>query len=206
MATQSEITIELDTHAVRLDKLKKDGPLFRDATFDRSAINQDERTVALAFSSETPVARWFGNEILDHNASSVRMQRLQDRAALLLNHDMEQQIGVVQSAAIGPDKVGRAVVKFSRSSLGQEIFQDVVDGIREKVSVGYAVHDMVLESRVDGQLDTYRVTDWEPLEISIVAIPADARVGVGRQADHITQSPNTKGEQVMEPVTTKALS
>lgn len=139
----------------------------------------DDGSIELAFSSEAPVERWFGREILDHSPGAMRMTRLSDGAPLLLQHDPDRQIGVIESARIDPDRIGRAVVRFSSGALGREIAQDVADGIRTKVSVGYIVHDMRLEQSGDDG-DTYRVTDFEPLEISIVSIPADSSVGVGR--------------------------
>lgn len=146
----------------------------------REHINEERRTVELAFSSELPYERWWGIEVLDHAAESVRLGRLADRAALLLEHDTGKQVGVVESVTLGEDRVGRAVVRFGRSALAEEIWQDVVDGIREKVSVGYTIHRAVLEEERDDGPDVYRVADWEPHEISIVAVPADASVGVGR--------------------------
>ncbi len=145
-------------------------------------IDEEARTVELAFSSEDPYRRWFGDEILGHGKKEVRLDRINDRAPLLLNHDTRQQIGVVESARVDKDGKGRATVRFSESALAQEIFRDVVTGIRELVSVGYRVHQMVLqESGDDG--DVYRVTDWEPFEVSIVPIPADLKAGVGRSDD-----------------------
>lgn len=146
---------------------------------DRSSINEDKRTVDLAWCSELPYERWWGVEILDCSAKSVRMQRLRNKAALLLNHDTDRQIGVVERATLDQDKKGRAQVRFSRSAIGEEVFADVVDGVRTKVSVGYRIHDLVLEKKED-EFSTYRVTDWEPYEISIVSVPADDTVGVGR--------------------------
>lgn len=157
------------------------GTLHRAATFDRAAIDEAARTVSLSFSSETPVARWFGNEVLDHTPGSVMLGRLQNAGPLLLDHDPCEQIGVVESVSLGADRMGRAQVRFSRSEDAEAIFQDVRDGIRQHVSVGYRVHKMVLDS-TDGDTETYRATQWEPLEISIVSIPADTAVGIGRAA------------------------
>lgn len=142
-------------------------------------VDTEKRSVELAFSSEIGVQRYWGVEILDHAPGSVRMDRMKDGAPLLLQHDPNRQIGVVESARIDKDKKGRSDVRFSRGALGEEIMQDVVDGIRTKVSVGYIIHDMVLE-RASDDGDVYRITDWEPIEVSIVSIPADNSVGVGR--------------------------
>lgn len=185
----------------------------RDGTIDVTA-----RTVPLAFSSEAPYERWFGIEILDHAPGSCDLSRLADgRHPLLLNHDADDQIGVIDSAQIDTDKVGRAVVRFGRGQLANEIFQDVQDGIRSLVSVGYMIDELEADDgegeerkvrkftwaefearqkelhgeaymsraaqRDAGDSDpTFRVTKWTPFEISIVSIPADTSVGVGRAA------------------------
>lgn len=165
----------------------KTGTLHRSATFDRAAVNVEARTVELAFSSEEPYTRYFGTEILDHQKKSIRLDRLKSGGPLLLEHCPDDIIGVVESVDIGPDRVGRAVVRFGKNAAAEEAFIDVRDGIRRNVSVGYRVHKMILESEgVDGADPTYRVTDWEPLEVSIVAVPADASVGIGR-ADESTE-------------------
>lgn len=155
------------------------GSFQRSATFDRAVVNEEARTVEIAFSSEEPYERVFGIEILDHAPTSVRLGRLNGGGALLLDHDPRQHIGVVEQASIDADRTGRAVVRFGRSARAEEAFRDVLDGIRRHVSVGYAIHKMEQRAK-DG---TVRVTDWEPHELSLVAIPADASVGVGRAAD-----------------------
>jgi HK97 family phage major capsid protein len=146
---------------------------------DRAQINVEARTVELAFASDAPYERWWGIEILDMSPSSVDLSRMNARHPLLLNHDPSQQIGVIERAWVDADRKARALVRFSRSAMGEEIFQDVQDGIRELVSVGYQIDEMVLESR-NGDVPTYRVTRWTPHEASIVSIPADPTVGVGR--------------------------
>lgn len=173
---------------------------------DRAGINADARTVDLAWVSEDPCERWWGVEILDTKPKSVRMSRIRNGAAMLLNHDVDKQIGVVETATLdAKDKKGRARVRFSRSALGEEIFADVTDGIRQKVSVGYRIHDLVLE-RKEGDVSTYRVTDWEPFEISIVSVPADDTVGVGRghsgqpeKAKAMSQSNDEQSRAVESP-------
>jgi len=150
-------------------------------TFQVRAEDVDEaaRTVALSFSSETPVEQWWGTEILDHAPGSVRMDRLRNAAPVLVDHRMSDSVGVVESAEIGTDRVGRAVVRFGNSARAAEVFRDVVDGVRPHVSVGYRIHEMVLEKSEDG-VETYRVLDWEPYEITSATIPADLSIGVGR--------------------------
>lgn len=147
------------------------------------AIDLEARTVDLAFSSETPVPRWFGDEILDHSPGAIRLDRLEGGAALLINHDWRDQVGVVESVEIGDDRRGRAKVRLGRSARADEILRDVADGIRRHVSFGYMVHAIEIEKR-KGEPDLVRVTDWEPYEISLVSVPADPTVGVGRAQEN----------------------
>lgn len=173
-------------------ELKRGAKASRDFTIDaRSGVDEAARTVELAFSSETPYDRWWGTEILDHKSSSIRLDRLKQGGALLMDHDSRDHIGVIESVRIGADKVARAVVRFGRSARASEVFQDVVDGIRRNVSVGYRIHEAVLESEKDG-VGTYRVTDWEPYEISLVSVPADTAVGVGRESDPTDPASDTE--------------
>lgn len=149
---------------------------------ERAAIDEAARTAKLAFASETPYERYWGVEILDCTAPAMRQGRLRSGANLLCDHDMRDVVGVVESVEIGADRVARAVVRFGKSARAEEVWRDVVDGIRRNVSVGYMIHKAQLVESVDG-LDTYRVTDWEPFEVSLVSVPADATVGVGRSVD-----------------------
>ncbi|HHW4685773.1 MAG TPA: phage major capsid protein [Xylella sp.] len=148
------------------------------------SVNAEARTVELAFSSEAAeVPTWWGLEVLGHGPDEVRMHRLNDGAALLMDHNHRDQIGVIESASIDSDRRGRAVARFGRSERAEEIFRDVIDGIRKHVSVGYCTYAMeLIEKR--GDEPVYRVTDWEPFEISIVGVPADPSVGIGRAMEN----------------------
>jgi HK97 family phage major capsid protein len=149
-------------------------------------INQEQRTITFPFSSEEPVERWFGMETLDHSPGSVDLSRM-DGAPLLLDHDPTKQIGVLEKTWVdGSVKRGYTTARFSKNPLAQEVLQDVIDGIRKNVSVGYRVNKMVLEKQ-DQNADSYRATDWQPLEVSVVSIPADPTVGIGRSEEIETQ-------------------
>lgn len=157
------------------------GVLYRAATL--GTIDEEARTVELAFSSEIAVDRYFGAEILDHSNKSVVLDWLNTgRAPLLADHDPSIQIGVIERAEISKDRVGRAVVRFGKGAQSDAYFQDVKDGIRANISVGYRIHQMILEEEGESGA-VYRVTKWEPLEISLVSIPADQSVGIGRSAE-----------------------
>lgn len=157
--------------------LTKLPPLSRSFDLSRASINEESRTVDVTFSTEAPVSRWFGEEILDHNPKSVRMERLKNGAAVLWNHNLDKQRGVVQSAEM-KKAGGTATLRISRSEDGEELWNDIRDGIVTKVSVGYRVHKMILESSGDKGNEVYRITDWEPFEISFVSVPADDSAGV----------------------------
>lgn len=170
----------------------------RSFAVSREAINEESRTVELAFSSEEPYDRYWGREILDHNPASIRLGRLTAGGPLLMDHDSRDHVGVIESVQIGADRVGRAVVRFGKSARAEEIFQDVKDGIRRSVSVGYVIHKAQLIEKGE-EVDTYRVNDWEPFEVSLVSVPADASVGVGRSMDEenpIIEIPNQEQKKM----------
>jgi HK97 family phage major capsid protein/HK97 family phage prohead protease len=135
-----------------------------------------DRTYEFPFSSEFPVARYFGNEILSHDEEAANLSRLNDGAPLLFNHNPDKVIGVVERAYIdGKRRRGYARVRFSRNAFAQEILSDVKDGVLRNVSFGYSIDKM--EERGSGD---YVATAWSPYEISVVSVPADPGVGIGR--------------------------
>jgi HK97 family phage major capsid protein/HK97 family phage prohead protease len=139
----------------------------------------EERTFEFPFSSEYPVARYFGNEILSHEGKAADLSRLNDGAPLLFNHNPDRVIGVVERAYIdGNKRRGYARVRFSRNPFAQEILSDVKDGVLRNVSFGYSIDKM--EERGSGD---YLATAWSPYEISVVSVPADPGVGIGRSLE-----------------------
>jgi HK97 family phage major capsid protein/HK97 family phage prohead protease len=154
----------------------------RAAVLDRAKVDEKARTCEVCFSSEAPVERWFGLETLSHAPGAMQLGRLNSGAAVLWNHDSDAMIGVVESASCDPDRKGRAVLRFGNSAKAEEIWKDVQSGIIRNVSVGYCFEEMKLVSE-SGGVKSYRIDSWEPLEISLVSIPADTSVGVGRSED-----------------------
>lgn len=175
--------------------------LYREAIIDAAGIAADSNECNMSFSSEQPVERydWMDGksymEILSHDFKSVDLSRLNNKHPLLVNHDTRDQVGVVTKAEIGPDKKGRATVRFSKSVRGKEILQDVKDGIRGLVSVGYQVGKELTKSNRDGM--EYRTFEWTPYELSLVPIPADTTVGVGRN------QPAEKPIEILKPMEDK---
>lgn len=173
--------------------------LFRSSQLDRAAVDEENRTVSLAFSSEQPYKRSFGLEVLSHKAGDVDMSFIASGSApLLFEHDAKRQIGVIEFAEI-QDGVGRAVVRFSRSQLGTEVFNDVKDGIRKNISVGYAITNKTVEQR--DQASVVRCA-WFPQEISVVSVPADKSVGIGRSdsEDSLNEEPAVELEMKKENI------
>lgn len=135
----------------------------------------ESRTFEFPFSSEYPVARYFGNEVLSHETSAADLSRLNDGAPLLFNHNPDKVVGVVERAWINDkDKRGYAKVRFSRNAFAKEVLADVQDGILRGISFGYAIDKMEERS------GDYVATSWSPHEISVVSIPADPTIGIGR--------------------------
>ncbi|EBE7089394.1 phage major capsid protein [Salmonella enterica] len=176
----------------------------RDLTVSAPAFVEsgDDRIVELAFSSEAPYSRIYTDqngdpvelkEILVHTKDAVDLSVLNDKASLLFNHEFDNHIGVVVpgSARIDEDGVGRALAQFSKvGQLANETFEKVKEGTMSKVSVGYTV----LEGHADFSKGVYFVTKWQPYEISIVSVPADSSVGVGRSLNTITDEPANNEE------------
>lgn len=138
---------------------------------------QNDRRIRMSVSSELPVERYNGMEILDHSTESIDMEFLNSgRAPLLLDHDPAQQIGVIESVELdAATRRLRATVRFGKGERASEVYDDVMDGIRSNVSIGYYVKKSVNEEG-----GVYRATSWTPVEVSVVSLPADPSVGVGR--------------------------
>ena len=195
---------------VEVERYLKTETLHRAEAMEADKV--DDRRVRMSISSEMAVERGYGKEVLDHSRESVDLSFLNSgRAPLLLDHDPERQIGVVESVDLDGDaRRLRAVVRFSRNALASEVYDDVVDGIRGNVSIGYRVTKM---DRDEGDTSMFRATSWQPLEVSVVSIPADQSVGVGRAHETSPETENPvpvieeiKMEQSNETVRQEALA
>jgi HK97 family phage major capsid protein/HK97 family phage prohead protease len=161
-----------------VERATAEGETFRRAeavTCTRVAGDSDGRSMEFSFSSEYPVPRYFGNEVLSHEPGAADLSRLNDGAPLLWNHDPDRVIGVIERAWIDEAKKrGYVRAKFSRNAFAQEVMADVRDGILRNVSVGYTIG--TLKERGGD----FVATSWQSLEVSFVGIPADPSVGVSR--------------------------
>ena len=169
------------------ERLDKSDIVYRTLDLSRASyIDEENRRVRIGVSSEEPVERDFGMEIISHSEEDIDTSFIgSGRSPLLLDHDMTKQIGVVERYEIdSAEKSAKAIVRFGRGELAEEIFQDVKDGIRQNISVGYKINGM---ERMRGNKDDkpmFRV-QTTPLEVSVVSVPADQSqaVGVGRSED-----------------------
>ncbi len=169
-------------HDEEEERISRADLTLRAMELEEKTIDTEKRTVMVGVSSEAPVERSFGQEVIDHSRDNMNLDFLNSgRAPLLMNHDMEQQIGVVESVELDENaRRLRARVRFGKGERASEVFDDVADGIRQNISVGYRI-----DSRVerDGDPEDYYRVATTPMEISIVSIPADqsSQVGVGRE-------------------------
>ncbi len=130
---------------------------------ERSAVDEENRTVQLAFSSSAPIETWFGQQVLVHEAGCVDLKRINNGGALLVNHNRNDQVGVVEKAWCDEkDGKCRASVRFSESARGEEIFRDVLSGIRRLVSVGASVQKTETTEQGKGKTELVRVTKSDP--------------------------------------------
>jgi len=169
-------------------KQRVEGTVYRDYEIRaQDIINEEDRTVRLSVSSETPVLRssffrepWV--EVLGHKRGEVNLDRLNDGAPLLFNHDnfsRENRVGVVESAKLSNRRV-EAVVRFSKRDDVDDLWNDVKDGILRNISVGYSINERQLTREGKGEPSEFRITDWTPFEVSAVSTPADNSIGIGR--------------------------
>ena len=148
--------------------------------FQRSEVTSfraldEERSFEFPFSSEYPVMRYFGNEVLSHEMDAANLSRLNDGAPLLFNHDPDRVVGVVERAWVdGQKRRGYVKVRFSRNKFAQEVLDDVRDNILRGISFGYSIDKM------EERGDDFVATQWSPYEVSVVSIPADPTIGIGR--------------------------
>ena len=171
-----------------------EGQLLTRAETTDFAVSDESLTLEFPFSSEYPVARYFGNEVLSHDPGAADLSRLNDSAPLLFNHDPNKVIGVVERAWIdGKKRRGYASVRFSRNSFAQEVLADVKDGVLRNVSFGYSINQM--EERNGDDV----ATSWSPMEVSLTTIPADPSVGIGRSLGAQPAAPAASSTNHKEP-------
>lgn len=151
-----------------------------------------ERSFLISFSSEEPYTRWFGQEILDHSEGCVDLDRLNSIGCVLFNHDRDRVCGKITKAWVENGR-GCAEIEFDDDEKADIIYKKVKSGTLKGVSVGYRVEDweevmpnkQSQDGRFTGPCSIAR--KWAPYEISIVSVPADPTVGVGREEEPVKE-------------------
>lgn len=171
--------------------------LYRSLRMD-APVDSTNRTTKVSFSSEKVVRRYdwlkgeYYMEILGHEQGNVDLSRLSDLGVTLFNHDRDKVVGAVESPLL--DAAAHrclANIRFDKDDESEKIYQKVYNGTLKGVSVGYMVSRWeIVEAgnkstcgRFEGPCRIAR--EWQPYEISIVSIPADTDVGVGRDFDGV---------------------
>jgi phage head maturation protease len=144
--------------------------------------DRTDETLTFSFSSEAPVERFFGREILVHEKGAMDLSRLNDGAPWLWNHERGVVLGVVEKAWLGDDRRLYSTVRWSPNTTerGTEEYRrrnDIEAGITKNVSFAYSIDD------IDERDGDFYVTKWKALEVSSVSVPADQSVGLGRAMD-----------------------
>jgi len=180
-------------------------PFFIECRTLPDTFNEEDRTVEVEYVTESKVLRydyyldsnyW---EVLSTDVGDVRLDLLNDSGPVIDSHNrysVNNIFGVVVSA-----NETTATIRFAKDDISQVIFEKIRDGIITKVSVGYTTYELTKSGEEDG-IPIYRATDWEPFEISLVAVPADRDAKI-RSSEHagkrtqckiITPDTATRGE------------
>ena len=176
-ATGKSMDTTIDIKAINKEVLRREAP---------QGLRVEESTttgLTFSFSSEAPVERWWGREVLMHDDGAMDLARMNDGGPWLWNHNRDVVLGVAEKAWLGPDKRLYVKTKWSPNTTekGTEEYKrrrDIEAGITRNVSFAYEINDVREASNGDMQ-----VVAWNVLEVSSVSVPADQTVGLGRSHD-----------------------
>nr|DAK69478.1 MAG TPA: major capsid protein [Caudoviricetes sp.] len=150
----------------------------RSAVFERSD-DQDSSVIRFPVASDTPIQRWYGQEILSHKPGAMVMGERQKTLPLLFNHNRDKLLGVVEKLDQDEHRT-YATVRFSSSEEGQKAKAMVDERVLVNCSFQYEILDYDMVRGEDPDDDQLIATSWEIYEVSLVTIPADSNVGVYR--------------------------
>lgn len=156
-----------------------------------SSYNEEDRTIDAVFSTGAGVERYdWGTgerylEKLEISEKAIRLGRLNTGAPLLDSHSAWSISDILGAVVEGSARIekGKAVarVRFSARDQVADIIRDVRDRIITAVSVGYRVYSFLKEESKNNKLPVRTAVDWEPFEISLVGMPADANAKIRRE-------------------------
>lgn len=162
------------------ETVKQKGLLRRGVSAEQIRIAKKDNQDVMTFpaSSEEPVERWWGTEILSHEKGAVRLTRAKGGAMpLLFNHDVNDPIGMITDAYLENNRLMVDAQLFATERAAE--IKTMIEGGLRNVSLAYRINVIEEETKTE----TYTITDWEPFEVSIVTVPADPTVGIGRGAE-----------------------
>jgi HK97 family phage major capsid protein len=153
---------------------------FRDTSINpiQSQAEGDEDVFTFSWSSEYPVDMYFYKEILSHDEGCMNLERLAGMN-LLWNHDRNIVLGKIQRVWV-ENKKAYCEARWSKKSSIAEYRQDVTDGIVTNASFLYSVEEYEEIEEIGKEDCIFLGLRWTPYEISLVSVPADPTVGVGR--------------------------
>ena len=161
----------------------------RGQSFDRSFRVEVTRGEAdgptryrASLSSEEPVERFFGKEVLVHDADAINLERAGGNGLMMLwNHDIDRPLGRIQNVELTKRRRLEGELEFSDSLPDADwIERGVAEGVLDDISLRYQIDDYRIEEDSDGN-QTIFVTRFTPTEGSVVTVPADyAGSGIGR--------------------------
>ena len=183
---------------IDLKRINKEG-LKREVQQGMRVEEKAEDGLTFSFSSEAPVERWWGKEILVHDDGAMDLARMNDGGAYLWNHNRDVVLGVAIRTWLGGDRRLYTQVKWSPNTAekGTEEYKrrrDIEAGIVRNVSFAYEIGE-VRESSTGDML----VTKWNVLEVSAVSVPADQTVGLGRSLDDTEEQIQPSPTKTHEP-------
>ncbi len=169
-------------------KLEADRPLCRALQLETMETeSSDEAVIQFPFSSEAPARQYFGTEILCHDPTCVDLTRLNDGSApFLWNHDRDQVLGINLRGWI-KDRRCYAEAKFDLGDMSAAKYhRKVKEGFLRNVSTHYLIDVDSVEEMYDEESKEfyYKIHHWTPVETSLVSIPADSTVGIGRSLNN----------------------
>lgn len=162
--------------ALRKDMSKSSS---REMRFAPRSVDAETRYGEAVLSTETPVKRWYGIEVLRCTAAAVDTSRLADAMPLLDSHDrssVDSILGYVEKHWFE----GRKIVvgfRIKPGSRGDDILRQIEAGMIRKVSVGYSIEAFEESRTADRELQI-TATRWTPTEVSFVAVPADHNASI----------------------------
>ena len=182
-ATGKAMQDRLDIKAINKEVLRREAP---------QGLRVEESTdtgLTFSFSSEAPVERWWGREVLMHDDGAMDLARMNDGGPWLWNHNRDVVLGVAEKAWLGSDRRLYVKTKWSPNTTekGTEEYkrrQDIEAGIVRNVSFAYEINDVR-----EAQNGDMQVVKWNVLEVSSVSVPADQTVGLGRSHQETNPDP-----------------